>query len=55
MAAISDFDVKKMSELQTGVRISIIMVDLPQKVFSYVILGVSIKMFIFQDGAGGHL
>ena len=31
------------------------MVDLPEKVSSYMILGALVQKLIFQDGAGGHL
>ena len=54
MAVILDFGVKMMSKCQNDVRITILMVNLPQKVYSYIILGALVKMILFQDGAGGH-
>jgi len=47
--------VKMMLYRQTDLRIGFLVVDLLEKVYSYMILGALVQKFIFQDGAGGHL
>ncbi len=55
MAAIFDFWVRMTSYGETDIRIGFPMVDLPKKVFLYMILGALVQKLIFQDGGGGHL
>ena len=52
---ILDFGVKMMYTQQTDVRIGILMVNLPRKVYSYINLGAPDQKLIFHDGGGGHL
>ena len=40
---------------QPDVRIGIFVVDLLEKVYSYMILGALAQKLIFQDDTGGHL
>ena len=55
VAAILDFWVKTIQKQQTYVRIGILMVSLPRKVYSYPNLAAPVQKLIFQDGDGGHL
>jgi hypothetical protein len=55
MAVILNFWVEMMSNIQTDVIIGILVVDLSEKVYSYMILGALVQKLIFQDGASGHL
>ena len=55
MAAILDIWVKMMFKRKSDVRIGILVVDLVEKVYLYLILGALVQKLIFQDGAGGHL
>ena len=54
LAAILDILVKMMFYHQTDVRIGILVVDLVEKVYLYLILGALVQTLIFKDGAGGH-
>ena len=47
--------VTMMLQRQTDGRVGILMVDLLEKVYSYMILGALVQKLIFQDGTGGHL
>jgi hypothetical protein len=55
MAVISNFWVEMMSDIQTDVIIGILVVDLSEKMYPIMILGVLVQRDIFQDGASGHL
>ena len=55
MASIFDMWVKMMFYRQTDVRFDILVVDLAEKVYLYMILSALVKKLIFRDGAGGHL
>ena len=55
MAAILDIWVKMMLKRKSDVRIGILVVDLVEKVYLYLILGALIHKLFFQGGAGGHL
>ena len=48
MAAILDFGAKMMSKSQNDVKITILMVNLPQKVYSYVIVGALVKIILLK-------
>ena len=55
MAAILDIWVKMILKRKSDVRIGILVIDLVEKVYLYLILGTLVQKLIFQDGAGGHL
>ena len=44
--------VKMMLKRKSDVRIGILVVDLVEKVYLYLILGALVQKLIFQDGAG---
>ena len=55
MAAILDIWVKMMLKRKSDVKIGILVVDLVEKVYLYLILCALVQKLIFQDSAGGHL
>ena len=55
MAAILDIWLKMMLKPKSDFRIGILVVDLVEKVYLYLILGAVIPKLFFQDGTGGHL
>ena len=55
MAAILDIWVKMMQLGKSDVRIGILVVDVVEKLYLYLILCALVQKLIFQDGSGGHL
>ena len=54
LVAILDLCVKMTRYYQTNVRIVILVLDLPEKVSLYIIIGVLVQNIICQNGDGGH-
>ena len=54
MAAILDIWVKMMLKRKSNIRIGILVVELVEKMYLYLILGALAQKLFFQNGASGH-
>jgi len=55
LVGYDSWQVKMISNCRNNVRIGILVVDLVEKVYLYLITRALVQMLIFQDVDGGHL